>query len=360
MKKFSQVYFDKKFKALFNKLIVKSIFIEEIQKVRQKLKIPTEGFRHLDQLAEYLVNRLSKNEQEQINFIAFMKKYEVINKKFIQKTDKEKVFKEFIKDYKKKNVTPNIKELFKDIIEDHLNLFTKTDIIRIGKKNSKIFAECKRIFNAVYSLEMLDSYIIMHFIEKYLFLGNTGIEMYTKKRTSCSSCRYIGLDHFSPDRNNMQGHKYGPFDSKYIFNKNTIKMLSKHFNSTFIIIKPYATKEEVINYIDENWSHIKEHIIEKNPVYKQFDVHLGKIKDSNVDKNRLVYSLYRLSKKELSKIYTEENISANVPTYKESIISAILKIKYDIEMSAQAVKKCATRFAKSTEINREPKDIRDI
>ena len=38
----------------------------------------------------------------------------------------------------------------------------------------------------------------------------------------------------------------------------------------------------------------------------------------------------------------------------------ILEKKYNVQMSADAVKKTATRFAKSTKIHQEPKDIRDI
>ena len=50
---------------------------------------------------------------------------------------------------------------------------------------------------------------------------------------------------------------------KYIFNKNTVKMLSKYFNSVFIIIKTLCNKEMTIQYIEDNWEDLKEHITEK-------------------------------------------------------------------------------------------------
>ena len=87
---------------------------------------------------------------------------------------------------------------------------------------------------------------------------------------------------------------------------------------------------------------------------------LSKIKESDFEQNRLVYELFKLPKKELATAYDgEKDFSVGV-IYKESIVSAILKEKYGIEMSAEAVKKTASRFSKSTQVKNKPKDIRDI
>jgi hypothetical protein len=137
-------------------------------------------------------------------------------------------------------------------------------------------------------------------------------------------------------------------------------MLSQHFNSVFLIIKPYATKELVLQYIEDNWDDLKEHIIEKNTFYKQFGVHPSIIKESDDEKNRLVYELNKLSKKELLKSYKGEQDFSHTGVYKEAIVSAILEEEYDIKMSADAVKKSASRFAKSIQVQKLPKDIRDI
>ena len=86
----------------------------------------------------------------------------------------------------------------------------------------------------------------------------------------------------------------------------------------------------------------------------------SKIKESNFDKNRLIYSLYKLPKKELLKIYKGQENFSGKGIYKEKIISAILEEEHNIKISPDAIKKMATRFAKSTKLKKEPRDIRDI
>ena len=74
----------------------------------------------------------------------------------------------------------------------------------------------------------------------------------------------------------------------------------------------------------------------------------------------MIYELSKLSKKDLLKQYKgEENLSL-AGIYKETIISKILKKDYGIEMTADAIKKSVTRFAKSISVKNKPKDIRDI
>jgi predicted transcriptional regulator len=115
-----------------------------------------------------------------------------------------------------------------------------------------------------------------------------------------------------------------------------------------------------IQYIEDNWDDLKEHITDKNTFYKQFDVHPSIIKESDDEKNRLVYELNKLSKKELLKKYKGEKNFNHKGIYKETIVSAILDEEYNIKMTSEAVKKSASRFAKSIQVQKIPKDIRDI
>ena len=115
-----------------------------------------------------------------------------------------------------------------------------------------------------------------------------------------------------------------------------------------------------IQYIEDNWDDLKEHIVEKNTFYKQFDVNPTLIKESDDEKNALVYELNKLSKKELLKRYKGEDDFDRPSVYKEAVVSAILDNEYGIKMSSDAIKKTASRYAKSIKVQNVPKDIRDI
>ena len=223
-----------------------------------------------------------------------------------------------------------------------------------------MFPETMKLIRKFWTLDLLDEHIMAHFVERYLFMGEFGVNQYIKNKTTCPMCRYIGVDHFSPDRHDMEGQDKGPYSEGYIFNKRAVRRLSLNFHSVFLIIKPYATKEAVLQYVRDNWDALKEHMTEKNTFYKQFDVHPSKIKKSDFQLNQLVYELYKLSKKELLEHYKGEDDLSVKGVYKEAIISAILNEEHDISMSLNAVKKTATRFAKETKVKRKMKDIRDI
>lgn len=364
MKKYSAEYFDKKFRILFDKLKIKEGFIEEVKKIRKELEVPVEnGFADSLEFASYLIKKLTPEELEEAIFVAHIKKHEHEKEtRFTDLTERDQnaFIKHFMKERKKTDSLILAVFDFQMIIEDHVNLFTSNHFLNRNKFYSKLSPIVFEILNKFWGFDLLDELTIVHFIENYLFLGESGVKHYIKSRLACPSCMYIGIHHFSPNRNNMQGQKEGAFGKNYIFNKDTVKLLSSHFNSVFLIIKPYATKEQVIQYVEDNWHSLKEHVIEKNQFYKQDDVNPSKIKESDFDKNQLVYNLYKLPKKELTKQYQELEKELPLPHYKESIISTILKNKYNIVMSSDAVKKSATRFAKSIKIQKEPKDIRDI
>lgn len=360
MKKYSAKYFEKKFNILFDKLLIKDGFTDEIKNIRKKLGIPEDnGFKDTAEMTDFFFEKINKKNKFDVTFIVLAHQFEIENHKLLEETEKEAFLDYFDKNKDSKETKSFIKKLMVNIIEDHNNLFSGTLLFRkiAGQDTNNIVI---KILNKYWGFDLLDERIIANYIEKYLFLGKRGVNFYISEKVRCPGCRYIGVDHFSPERNNMQGTDKGPFSKNYIFNQGTVKLLSSHFNSVFLIIKPYATKEQVLNYIDDNWDWLKEHLIEKNKFYKQFDVNPSKIKESNFNKNKLVYSLYKQSKKELTKIYEEIEKDIPLPKYKESIISAILEKKYSITMSSEAIKKSANRYKKSKQIKTEPIDIRDI
>jgi hypothetical protein len=359
MKKYSADYFRDKFEILYKKLLNKENFESEVKKLRLNLNIPEDGFTNHLEVAEYFMKRLTKSEKEVMTSLCFLEQYEMKNGR-IDEEQMRQVIKEFDKKFKDNFVPMIILISFGMHLEDHNNFFTKDKLLSYGKKNSELFKPIKKLFDKYMAVDLLDAHIIMHFVEKFVFMGKNGVNEYIKGKIACSNCRYIGVNHFSPVRANMKGQDFGPFSEKYLFNDNTVKLLSGHFDSVFLIIKPYATKEQVMQYVDDNWDDLKEHIIEKNTFYKQFDVHPAVIRESDDEKNRLVYELNKLSKKDLLKRYKGEKDFNHKGVYKESIISAILDEEYEIKMSTDAIKKSASRYSKSTKVKIMPKDIRDI
>jgi hypothetical protein len=360
MKKYTDDYFEKKYKILSDKLLKREGFFDDIKAARKELDLPVEGFTNTQELAEFFIKKLTKAQQQSLTLRAFISLYEIEHKKRIAEEDREDFLNTFMKKFKTGiGMIPMMFEL-SDIIETHHYLISKCPILEGNKHLSKLFPKVLELMSRYWGVDLLDDHIILHYIEKYLLLGQVGINQYIKSKVACHNCRYLGVDHFSPDGRDMEGRDEGPYSGKYIFNEAFVKRLSAHFNSVFLVIKPYATKELVIQYIEDNWDDLKEHIIEKNTFYKQFNVHPSIIKESDDEKNRLVYELNKLSKKELIKAYKGKKDFSPKGIYTESIVSAILDEEYQIKMSPDAVKKAATRFAKSINAQKAPKDIRDI
>jgi hypothetical protein len=361
MKKYNNDYFQKKYKILFDKLAQKQGFIDDIKKIRIELGLPVNGFDTTLELSIFFIKKINKSQQQSLTFFNFIGKYENEAKIPISEADMEEVTRLFLKKKIKEGVDITaITTDFVDAIEDHNNLFTKSYLFETSKYLSELYSVVFGLMQKYWSVDLFEDNLMIHFIEKYLFLGQAGINMYVKSRISCPSCKYIGIKNFSPRRGNMQGKDKGPYSKGYLFNKETVQMLSADFNSTFLIIKPYATKELVLQYVEDNWDSIKNQLLEKNTFYKQYNVNPSVIKESDGEKNRLVYELNKLSKKELLKKYKGKKDLSGKGVYKEAIVSTILKEEYGIEMSSDAVKKSASRFAKSTAIQKTPKDIRDI
>ncbi len=362
MKKYSDDYFEKKYKILFDKLLQKEGFDADIKAIRKEIGLPVNGFPNGPELAHFLIGKMNKAEKQKLTMYAFMRAYEYEHKKMLTEEDRDDFTKSFMKKHKGDDgigMIPMMIELG-SAIETHHNLFTKYPAIEESKNLSKLFPAVVKLMKKYWGVDLLDDHVIIHYIEKYLFMGQAGVNQYVKSKVSCHNCKYLGVDHFSPNRHHMEGQDEGPYSKKYVFNKSTVSMLSAHFNSVFLIIKPYATKEMVLQYIEDNWDDLKEHIIEKNTFYKQFDVHPSIIKESDDEKNRLVYELNKLSKKDLLKRYKGKEDFSHKGIYKEAIVSAILNEEYNIKMSSDAVKKSASRFAKSIQVQKIPKDIRDI
>lgn len=363
MKSYSSEYFTKKYDILFRKLRAKEGFDEAIRATRKELGVPVEkGFASSLQLADFLFKSLSKSERETLTFFAFIEYYEFEQGVNIrEREDFDKVWLTFQKKLKGKVDPTIVLQFLQWRIDDHNNFITWSHYLGETKSLKKIFDKEFSIFKKFFGIDLLDEHIIMQLIEKYLFLGEKGVSEFIKQRVSCSACRHIGIGHFSPVRQNMEGQDEGPYSGKYLFNAETIKMLSTHFNSTFLIVKPYATKEQLIQYVEDNWGHLKEHMDMKNTYYRQFDVHPS-IKESEFERNQLVYELNKLSKKDLLKRYKGDDDLSLPGIYKESVISAILREQYDIDMSSDAVKKAAARFARDTKLQgqRGMKDIADL
>jgi hypothetical protein len=362
MKKYSEDYFEKKYKILLEKLLQKEGFIEHVEQARKELGLPKKGFSNSPELAHFLIGKMTKSQQRSLTFFAFAEAYAYENKIFISDENRDEIYNAFLKqgyDKKGTGMLPMMFELSKNI-ETHHSLFTMYPLFKDNKYLSTLFPAVSKTMNEFWGVDLLDDHVIIHYIEKYLFMGEAGVKLYIKSKISCHNCKYLGIDHFSPRRADMQGKDKGPYRKEYIFNREAVKRLSAHFNSVFLIIKPYATKEMVLQYVEDNWEDLKEHIIEKNTFYKQFDVNPSIIKESDSEKNRLVYELHKLSKKDLLKEYSGERDLKHKGVYKEVIVSAILDEKYGIKMTPEAVKKSASRFAKGTEVLKKPKDIRDI
>lgn len=362
MKKYSAGYFEEKFKILFDKLIIKEGFLDDIEKTRKELGIPVEnGFAEISHLAEFIMKKLTKSEQRFLAFSAFVDRYNHKKREdAIAEGHEDELLDAFMEETDGMLIPLDVMVSLCAMIDDHSNLFTTSRLFSENKRLSRFYPAVHTLFQKFFNVDLLDARIAIYFIETYLFLGEKGIRNYIQNKIACPNCRYIGVDHFSPNRNNMEGQDEGPFSKKYIFNKRTVKQLSAYFDSVFVIIKPYATKEQVLNYIEDNWDSLKEHVIQKNQFYKQWDVKPGEIKKSDTQRNRLVYELHKLSKKELLKMYTGEKNLSLAGVYKEAIISAILEEQHGIKMTSDAIKKCAMRFAKSIDIHKEPKDIGDI
>jgi len=359
MKKYSAEYFEKKYKILFNRLLLKQGFLDDIKETRRELGLPENGCNNEADLAIYFISKMNKKEQQILSLIAFADDYYSKHNLPINDENRRKIIQAYTKESRENMGIKMIIWLGQEIL-DHTQMFTKNVLFQKNKFLSKLFPRTLKLTRKFWGLDLLDEHIMGHFIEKYLFLGDYGVNKYIQQRIACPNCRYIGVNHFSPTRNNMAGQNEGPYGKNYIFNKETVRLLSLHFNSVFLIIKPYATKEEVLQYIEDNWDNLKEHLIEKNAFYKQFDVHPSKIKESDFERNNLIYELYKLPKRELIKMYKGEKDLSGRGIYKEMVISAILKEKHGIEMTPEAIKKTATRFAKSIRLKKEPKDITDI
>jgi len=361
MKKYSTDYFEKKYKILYERLLQKDGFIDEIKEIRKKLKIPEDGFDGLQDFAEFLIKKMTKTQKENLTFFTFLDIYAVKNKICITEENRDEAIESFIKEGYEDGISM-MAMMFSLIekIDNHHSLITEQPLFKENKKLSDFSPSVKSLIKKYWSVDLLDDHVILNYVERYLLMGETGVNGYIKNKLSCHNCKYLGIGNFSPNRNHMDGQDEGIYSKKYLFNKDTVRMLSMYFDSVFVIIKPYATKQMMLQYIDENWDDLKASLIEKNKFYKQFDVKPSVIRKSDDEKNRLIYELNKLSKKDLLIRYKGEEDFSLSGIYKERIVSAILKEEYSIDMTSDAVKKSASRFAKSIKIQKEPKDIGDI
>lgn len=112
MKKYSADYFEKKYKILFDKLLQKEGFIDDIKKTRKELGLPVDGFPNGPELAFFFINKFTKDQQHSLTFIAFIRAYENEHKMRISDENRDEVIKAFMKENKKGNgMVPMMVEL---------------------------------------------------------------------------------------------------------------------------------------------------------------------------------------------------------------------------------------------------------
>jgi hypothetical protein len=70
MKKYSTDYFEKKYKILAEKLLQKEGFLDAIKATRAELGLPEDGFTSTQELAFFLIGKMSKEEQMSLTLIA--------------------------------------------------------------------------------------------------------------------------------------------------------------------------------------------------------------------------------------------------------------------------------------------------
>jgi ribosomal protein RSM22 (predicted rRNA methylase) len=80
MKKYSTEDFKKKYNILFERLVNKEGFVDEIKEQRKSLGIPENGFRDTPEFAEFLFKKLKKDEKRSLTFLAFLESYATKNK----------------------------------------------------------------------------------------------------------------------------------------------------------------------------------------------------------------------------------------------------------------------------------------
>jgi ribosomal protein S8 len=139
VKKYSDDYFEKKYIILFDKLLQKEGFVDDIKATRKELGLPVNGFANGPELAFFFINKLTKDQQHSLTFFAFLRAYENEHKMRVSDENREEVIKAFMKEYKKGiGMVPMMVELGYTI-ETHHNLFTKYPFFEGNKYLSKLY-----------------------------------------------------------------------------------------------------------------------------------------------------------------------------------------------------------------------------
>lgn len=92
MKQFSQDYFEKKYRTLFNKMLFKQGFNKAIKDTRKSLGIPETGFDNEQEFALFCINKLSKQEKQILTFIAIAETYAQKHKIPLDEDHKKEIF----------------------------------------------------------------------------------------------------------------------------------------------------------------------------------------------------------------------------------------------------------------------------
>ncbi len=169
MKKYSADYFEKKYKILFDKLIIKEGFVDDIKKTRRELGIPVEnGFADISHLAEFIMKKLTKSEQRYLAFSAFADRYN--HKKgedAIAEGHKDELLDAFMEETNGMLIPLDVMVSLCTMIDDHSNLFTARRVLSENKKLSKFYPAVHTLFQKFFNVDVLDIQIAIYFIETY-------------------------------------------------------------------------------------------------------------------------------------------------------------------------------------------------
>ena len=225
MKKYSTDYFEKKYKILSAKLLQKAGFIDAIRATRAELGLPENGFGSTQELAQFLIDKMSKTEQQTLTFYTFVEAYAYQHKIVVSDENRKEIVDAFFKEQGNKRMGIGMVPMMFEIanhIESHHNLIAKYPLFEQNKYLSKLYPAVTGLAGKFWGVDLLDDHITIHYIEKYLLLGQVGINQYIKSKVSCPNCKYLGIEHFSPRGVDMEGRKKGPYTKGYVFNKRAV------------------------------------------------------------------------------------------------------------------------------------------
>lgn len=259
MKKYSTDYFEKKYKILFDKLLQKEDFVDDIKATRKELGLPTNGFANGPELADFFISKMNKSEKKKLTMWAFLSAYEYEQKRRLTEDDRDAFTKAFMKKHKNDDgigMLPMMIELGQ-AIDTHHNTFTKYPLFEGNKYLSKLYKTTFKLMQKYWGVDLLDDHIIFHYIEKYLFMGQAGVNEYKKTRDFGLYRTYWGMVRRCKYKSQVS-YKYYIEKGIIVEWKSYIDFKNDMYESFLNHIKKYGKRETTIDRIDSNKNYCKE------------------------------------------------------------------------------------------------------